>query len=83
MNLCPKCVRSSWPFVLVLAIASVAGFATWLTLGLSVEDPVQRIAAGAVAFLAVGATLLHYVLSCLRRHCRHGDQRPPRPGPVA
>jgi len=26
-----------------------------------------------VFFLAVGATLLHYVISCMKRHCRHGN----------
>jgi hypothetical protein len=72
MKICPKCNGSLWPFVLVFAVASVAGFATWLTLGLSVSDMLTRVAAGALAFLAVGATLLHYVLSCLKRHCHHG-----------
>ena len=79
MKLCPKCNGSPWPFVLVLGIASVAGFATWLTLGLSVSEMPIRVAAGALAFLTVGATLLHYVLSCLKRHCHHGEgQRPAR-----
>ena len=72
MKLCPQCKGSPWPFVLVFAIASVAGFATWLTLGLSVSDMRIRVAAGSLAFLIAGATLLFYVLSCLKRHCRHG-----------
>lgn len=71
MNICPKCNGSPWPFVLVFAIASIAGFATWLTLGLSVPEPAIRAAAAALAFLIVGGTLLHYVLSCLKRHCNH------------
>ncbi len=79
MNICPKCNGSPWPFVLVLAIASVAGFSTWLTLGLSVPEMPIRVAAGALAFLIVGATLLHYVLSCLKRHCHHGKGPAQRP----
>lgn len=71
MKLCPKCNHSPWPFVMVFFIASVTGFVTWLVVGLSVEDMLQRTVAGALAFLAVGGTLLHYVLDCLKRHCRH------------
>jgi len=78
MKLCPRCNHSPWPFVLIIIIASVTGFITWLTLGLSVEESAPRITAGAVAGLAVGATLLHYVLGCLKRHCRH-DHRYPKP----
>ena len=79
MRLCPKCSRSLWPFVMVLAIASVTAFLTWLTLGLSLSDPLPRLGAAGLAFLTVGGTLLHYVLSCLRRHCRHLEPGlPPR-----
>jgi hypothetical protein len=74
MKICSKCNGSPWPFLLVFAIASVAGFMTWLTLGLSVSEMPIQVAAGALAFLAVGATLLHYVLSCLKRHCHHGEE---------
>lgn len=73
MNLCPKCNHSPWPFVLVVVIATVSGFMTWLTLGLSVVDDGPRLIAAAVVFVAVGATLLHYVLTCLKRHCRHEE----------
>jgi hypothetical protein len=74
MKICPKCNGSPWPFILVFAIASVAGFTTWLTLGLSLPDMPIRVGAGVLAFLTVGATLLHYVLSCLKRHCHHGEE---------
>jgi hypothetical protein len=56
---------------MVLMISSVLAFITWLILGLSQVDPVMRLAAGAAVFLGVGGTLLHYVVSCLKRHCRH------------
>ncbi len=72
MHLCPKCDRPLWPFVMILTIASVIAFLTWLMLGLSAIEPVQRLLGTLGAFVLVGATLLHYVLSCLRRHCRHG-----------
>ncbi len=74
MNLCPQCSRSPWPFVVILGITSVIAFLTWLILGLSIADPVQRLGIASVVFLAVGGTLLHYVVGCLRRHCRHGHQ---------
>ncbi len=80
MSLWPQWVRSSWPFVLVLTIASVAAFATWLTVGLSINEPVPRLAVAALVFVAVGATLIHYVFSCLRRHRREAQRRPPVPG---
>lgn len=78
MKLCPKCGRSPLPFLMVLLISSVLAFMTWLVLGLSQVEPVTRVAAGAAVFVAVGGTLVHYVVSCLRRHCRHGrEERQP------
>jgi hypothetical protein len=44
-------------------------------LGLSQVEPVARMATGAAVFLAVGGTLLHYVVSCLKRHCRHDQEQ--------
>ncbi|NCA71152.1 MAG: hypothetical protein EOM91_13815 [Sphingobacteriia bacterium] len=71
MKLCPKCSRSPYPFFMVFMIASVLAFTTWLMLGLSRFDVIPRAALTAVVFIAVGVTLLHYVIGCLRRHCRH------------
>jgi len=71
MKFCSECYRSPLPFALVLLIASIAGFLTWLTLGLSSYEPLLRIGGSVAVFLAVGGTLLHYVLSCIRRHCQH------------
>jgi hypothetical protein len=62
---------------MVLLISSVLAFITWLVLGLSQVEHTVRLAAGAAVFLAVGGTLLHYVFSCLRRHCRHDHERQP------
>ncbi|MBK1646534.1 hypothetical protein CKO25_18165 [Thiocapsa imhoffii] len=71
MKLCPKCSRSPLPFVMILLISSVLAYITWLMLGLSQIAPMPRLAAGAAVFIGIGTTLLHYVISCLKRHCRH------------
>ncbi|KAA6184691.1 hypothetical protein F2Q65_11340 [Thiohalocapsa marina] len=71
MKLCPGCDTSPLPFVMVTLIAGIVGFITWLILGLSDLEPLLRLATAVAAFLAIGATLLHYVISCLRRHCQH------------
>lgn len=71
MKLCAECHSSPLPFVLALIIAIIAGFLTWLTLGLSSYEPLLRIGGSVAVFLAVGGTLLHYVVNCIRRHCQH------------
>ncbi|NEX21162.1 hypothetical protein G3480_12700 [Thiorhodococcus mannitoliphagus] len=76
MKLCPKCGRSRWPFVMVFAIAVFIAGMTWLMLGLATMDAWMRVLVAVGVFLGVGATLLHYVVSCLRRHCRHGHESP-------
>jgi len=45
----------------------MSAYLTWLTLTYSEVGKTELIA-GSV----VGATLLHYVISCMKRHCRHG-----------
>lgn len=71
MRLCKTCFSSPWPFVLMTGIAIMAGFLTWLTVGLSQPEPELRIGVSVVAFVAVEVTLVHYVIACMRRHCRH------------
>jgi hypothetical protein len=71
MKFCAECNSSPLPFVMVALIAGIVGFITWLTLGLSYPEPMFRLGGAIVVFLAVGGTMLHYVLSCLRRHCNH------------
>jgi hypothetical protein len=73
MKLCPQCNASLLPYAMITLIAGVIGFLTWLTLGLSDWDEGPRALAAAGACLAVGVTLWHYVVSCMRRHCRHHD----------
>ena len=78
MKFCPKCDHSPLPFLMVFVVAAVTAFVTWLTVGLSITQPTPRAAASALAFVVVGWALLHYVLSCLRRHCRHDERSAPR-----
>jgi hypothetical protein len=71
MKLCPQCTASPLPFVMIAVIAGVIGFITWLILGLSDWAPVPRLAAAAGACGVVALALWQYVVSCMRRHCRH------------
>lgn len=75
MKLCSKCITAVWPFALVTVISVVVGGVTWLTLGLSDIEPMVRIGAAGGVFIAVEGTLVHYVVNCMRRHCKHGVQR--------
>lgn len=74
MKLCSSCNNSPLPFLMVLMVAGVSAFVTWLTLGLSITESLPRAAGSGMVFLAVGGTMLHYVLACLKRHCPHGKQ---------
>jgi hypothetical protein len=60
---------------MVFFLASISAFMTWLTLSYSQFGHIERLAGTAVVFLAVGGTLTHYVLSCIKRHCRHDHRR--------
>lgn len=71
MKLCSECSRTPWPYLMVLFLAGVSAFLTWLTLSYSELGELESIAGSLGVFLAVGGTLLHYVLGCMNRHCRH------------
>jgi CDP-diglyceride synthetase len=71
MKLCSRCRKTPWPFLFALFIAGITAFLTWLMLTLSDFSMTERLIATALIFLAAAATLMHYVLSCMRRHCRH------------
>jgi FtsH-binding integral membrane protein len=73
MKLCPECSKSPLPFLMAFFLASVSAFLTWLTLTYSQFGTVERIAGTTLVFIAVGATIVHYMLACMRRHCRHGS----------
>jgi len=72
MKLCSECSKSPLPFVMALFVASVSAFLTWLTLTYSQFSDVERAVGSILVFVAVGATIMHYMLRCMRRHCRHG-----------
>jgi hypothetical protein len=74
MKLCPECSTSPWPFVMAVFISAVVAFVTWLTLSLSGLGATGRLVASGGAFIAVLSTILHYVLSCMKRHCHHGRE---------
>jgi hypothetical protein len=57
---------------MVFLVAGVSAFLTWLTLTYSEFGTMELVTATSAVFLAVAGTLLHYVFSCMRRHCRHG-----------
>lgn len=71
MKFCTECDNSPLPYLMVALIATIVGLMTWLTLGLSDYEPLVRIGGSVLVFLAVGGTLLHYVVSCIQRHCQH------------
>ena len=75
MKLCPECTSSPWPFAVVLFISSVVAFLTWLMVGFAGADPTETAVGTALAFFAVSGTLLHYVLGCIKRHCRHDGRQ--------
>ena len=71
MKLCPEC-RRGWPFVVVVFISSVVAFLTWLILSLSSLEAAIRLVLSGAVFVGVAGTLAYYVVSCMKRHCRHG-----------
>jgi hypothetical protein len=77
MKLCPQCKATPWPFAMVLFISSIVAFLTWLMLGFVGADRISTLIGTVLAFVAVGGTMLHYVLACMKRHCRHGGRPAP------
>ena len=71
MKFCPQCTNSPWPFAMALFIAAIIAFLTWLMLGFAGANPTEGGIGAALVYIAVSATLVHYVLGCMRRHCRH------------
>jgi hypothetical protein len=61
---------------MVIFVAGVSSFLTWLTLTYSQLETTEVIAGSGAVFLAVAGTVLHYVHSCMKRHCRHGTHSP-------
>ncbi len=72
LKFCPQCKNSPWPFAMVLVVSTVSAFVTWLTLSFAQFGDIESLAGSGLVFAAVGTTLFHYVINCMKRHCRHG-----------
>ena len=73
MKLCSECRKKPWPYAIVVLISTFAGFLTWLTLSTAGIAPEINRWLSSAAFLAVAATLVTYMLRCMRRHCKEDD----------
>jgi hypothetical protein len=72
MKLCSQCHHTPWPYLVAVFIAAFAAFLTWLILGYNAEFSAHECLLGSIGmFLVVGAALSHYMMSCMKRHCRH------------
>ena len=71
MKLCSECRKTPWPCAFAIFIAGLSAFLTWLMLSFSGFSESERLMGSALMFVLASATLLHYVLSCMKRHCRH------------
>lgn len=82
-SLCPQCRNSPWPYLMVLFLAGFSAFLTWLIATFANLAVPERFIASLLAFLVVGGGLLAYVISCMRRHCRHAHHSHPAGPPAA
>lgn len=71
-KVCPHCKNSALPYVMVLVVSTVSAFVTSLTLSFAQFSDLESLIGGGLMFTVVGTTLLHYVVNCMKRHCRHG-----------
>ena len=73
MKLCADCRKTPWPYVIALFIAGFTAFLTWLTLASAGINPNENRWWTAGMFLGVFGLIMTYMLSCMRRHCRHDN----------
>jgi hypothetical protein len=74
MKLCAQCHHTPWPYLFALFISGFTAFLTWFTLAYSHFDATERLLGSIGIFLAADATLTHYMMACMKRHCRHQDR---------
>lgn len=79
MKLCTQCRKTPWPFLFALFIAGITAFLTWLMLSFSQFSANERLIGSTLVFIGAAATLVHYVISCMRRHCRHDGPKHQHP----
>lgn len=75
MKFCSRCHKTLWPFLFAVFIAGVAAFLTWLTLVYSQFNTTTSMVLSGVMFVGASVILIHYMLSCIKRHCRHDHHR--------
>ncbi len=73
MQLCQNCSKTIWPFLFAFFIAGVATTLTWLMLSYTSFDATLRVLCTAGVFVLAAGTLVHYMLACMRRYCRHAS----------
>lgn len=71
MKLCGECGKTPLPYVIVIVVSAFSAFLSWLTLPLLGVSSEARLWLTVAIFIAVGVLLLTYMVSCIRRHCRH------------
>lgn len=71
MKFCSKCHFTFWPYLIAIFIAGVTAFLTWLILGYSDFDAIERIFIGIGMFFTISISLSYYMMICMQRHCHH------------
>jgi hypothetical protein len=71
MSICGECAKTVWPYFIVVFISGIVAFLTWLTLSAAGIEPKLVVWLTGGAFFGAFALLLSYIISCMRRHCRH------------
>jgi len=74
MNFCAKCHFTIWPYLIAVFIAGVTAFLTWVILGYSDFDVIERTLIIVATFLATGVSLSYYMMMCMQRHCHHNHK---------
>jgi cytosine/uracil/thiamine/allantoin permease len=69
MKFFQECKKRPWAFLIVIFVAAVSSFVTWLALASAGVSPQVNKWWSAGAFVGVSIILLTYVISCMRRHC--------------
>jgi hypothetical protein len=75
MKLCSQCHHTPWPYLVAAFISTFAAFLTWLILGYNTHfDGSERLLGSLGMFFMMNVTLTRYMMACMKRHCRHGEQ---------
>ena len=75
MKCCAECRKKPWPYMFALAMATIIGFFTWLTTGVTSLSIDARYWITSVAFVIVAAVMMSYLLHCMSRHCDEDSRK--------